>query len=312
MKSGNFRHFIRKIYIAIDKNNYLCYTLGSKIAFVAPLCGRMEKCQMTIGFIGAGHMASSLISGIVSSGDFRKKDIYIYDVKEDVRQKYLDEGFNVVASEAELVLTSNIVFLCIRQPELPAVLSAVRSVITSKNVIVSVVAGISIGFIKAVIGQECKVIRSMPNMPASVCKGATAISYDMPITYAELNKVKEIFETIGIVEILPEEQMNEVISVSSSSPAYVYMLMRAMVEGGVQQGMDKDTAETLVYETVAGSVEYAKSCGKSLDEIIASICSPNGTTIRAVDYLEKKGFEQAVKDAMLVCTKRAYMLEKEI
>lgn len=267
---------------------------------------------MTIGFIGAGHMASALIYGIVSSGEYRKRDIYIYDINDEVRQNYINDGFNVVGSEAELVLASNIVFLCVRQPALPGVLNAVRGVVTSKNVIVSVVAGISIGFIKAVLGQECKVIRSMPNMPAFICKGATAISYDMPITYAELNRVKDLFETIGIVEILPEEQMNEVISVSSSSPAYVYMLMRAMIEGAVQQGMDRETAERMVFETVSGSVDYVKASGKSLDDIIAAICSPNGTTIRAVDYLEKKGFEQAVKDAMLVCTKRAYMLEKEI
>ena len=267
---------------------------------------------MTIGFIGAGHMASALLSGILSSGEYKKRDIYIYDINDEIRRGYIDAGFNVVGSEAELVLASNIVFICVRQPALPGVLNAIRGVVTSKNVIVSVVAGISIGFIKAVIGQESKVIRSMPNMPSFICKGATAIAYDMPITYAELNRVKDLFETIGVVELLPEEQMNEVISVNSSSPAYVYMLMRAMIEGGVQQGMDKDVAERLVFETVAGSVEYAKVCGKSLDEIIASICSPNGTTIKAVDYLDKKGFEQSVKDAMLVCTKRAYMLEKEI
>lgn len=267
---------------------------------------------MTIGFIGAGHMASALINGIVSSGEYKKRDIYVFDVNEEVRKKYMSEGFNVVGSEAELVLASNIVFLCVRQPELPGVLNAARGVVTSKNVIVSIVAGISIGFIKAVLGQECKVIRSMPNMPAFICKGVTAISYDMPITYAELNRVKDLFETVGSVDILPEEQMNEVISVTSSSPAYVYMLMRAMIEGAVQQGIDRETAEGLVLDAVSGSVEYAKSCGKSLDDIISSICSPNGTTIKAVDYLEKKGFEEAVKDAMLVCTKRAYMLEKEI
>lgn len=266
---------------------------------------------MTIGFIGAGHMASALISGIVSSGEYRKRDIYIYDTNEDIRKKFADSGFNVVGSEAELVLASNFVFLCIRQPALPGVLTSIRSIITSKNVIISVVAGISIGIIKSVLSADCKVVRAMPNMPAHVCKGATAIAYDMPITYAELNCVKALFETVGIVEILPEEQMNEVISVSSSSPAYVYMLMRSMVDGAVQQGMDRETAERMVFETVEGSVEYAKRCGKSLDEIISSICSPNGTTIKAVDYLEKKGFEQSVKDAMLVCTKRAYMLEKE-
>ena len=267
---------------------------------------------MTIGFIGAGHMASALIYGIVSSGEYKKRDIYIFDVNEDVRRNYVSEGFNVVGSEAELVLASNIVFLCVRQPALPGVLNAIRGVVTSKNVIVSIVAGISIGLIKSVLGQECKVIRSMPNMPAFICMGVTAIAYDMPITYAELTRVKELFETIGSVEILPEEQMNEVISVTSSSPAYVYMLMRAMVEGAVQQGMDKETAERLVFDAVSGSVEYAKVCGDSLDDIISPICSPNGTTVKAVDYLEKKGFEQAVKDAMLVCTKRAYMLEKEI
>lgn len=267
---------------------------------------------MTIGFIGAGHIAGAIISGIIAAGEYTKRDIYIYDTNKEICAAYGNEGFNVAGSDTEIVLSSNIVFLCIRQPDLPGILNEIKSAVTHKNVIVSVIAGVSIGYIKNILGRDCKVIRTMPNMPLQIRRGVTAIAYDMPITYTELNAVKDIFETTGIVEVLPEEQMNEIISVSSSSPAYIYILMRAMIDGAVQQGISKEVAERMVLETVTGSVEYARVSGKSLDDIINGICSPNGTTIKAVDYLEKKGFEQSVKDAMLACTKRAYMLEKEM
>ena len=265
-----------------------------------------------VGFIGVGNIANAIISGIIEAGGYSKNDIYLYDIDNIKRDMYKKEGFNVVKSEAEVAKQVNIVFLTIKPADLKTVLERISPVITLENVLVSVVAGISISFIKNILGKECKVVRAMPNTPLLVGSGATAIAYEMPITYAELNCVKSIFETAGVIEVLPEDKMNEVISVNGSGPAYVYLLAKAMIDGAVSQGIDADIAKRLAVETIIGSARMITVTGEPIEDLIKKVCSPNGTTLKAVEQLEKRSFEQVVGDAMLSCTKRAYQLEKEL
>ena len=265
-----------------------------------------------IGFIGAGNMAQALMTAIVNEGVADNSQIYLYDIDNLKRDKLRAEGYSIVKSEVEVVKSADIVFLTVRPSDLKKVLERIAPAVTLNNVLVSVAAGISISFIKKTVGKECKVVRAMPNTPARYGKGATAISYAMPITYGELNAVKDIFSAAGLVEVLPEEKMNEVISVNGSGPAYIYMLIKAMVNGAVAQGIDVEIAKRLVLETVIGATETVSRSTDDLETLIKKVCSPNGTTERAVEFLEKKYFEQIVGDAMLACTKRAAQMEKEI
>lgn len=264
-----------------------------------------------IGFIGAGHIASAIASGILASGHCSADDICVYDVDGQKCASYADAGFTVCKDEADVAANARYVFVCVRQKDLKSVLGKLAGNVTGANVIISVIAGVSISYFKKALGRECKVVRLMPNTPMLKGVGATAMSYEMPITYGELTEIRELLETTGIVEMLPEDRMNEVISVNSSSPVYFYMLLRAMINGAVAQGIDEETAKRLVFATAEGSVKLAETSDQSLDEMIAQVCTPNGTTVKAMEFLEKHGFEQAVSDAMLACTKRAYALEKE-
>lgn len=265
-----------------------------------------------IGFIGAGHMAGALISGFIGSGAYSKNDILIYDADSEKIENYRNSGFYTASAETEVVLNSTFVFLAVRPADILTVLNKIAPVITVGNVIVSVAAGISIKFIKNLTRPECKVIRIMPNTAVSVGLGATALSYDMPVTYTELTAARAMLETVGIVEILPEDRMNEVISLNSSSPVYVYMLARAMTEGAKNQGIDEEAASRLAVQTILGAAKMLENSDEDISKMISDICTPNGTTVKAVDYLEKRGFEQAIADAMLTCTKRANLIEKEI
>lgn len=265
-----------------------------------------------VGFIGAGNIANAIISGILEAGDYSRNDIYIYDIDNVKRDKYKKEGFNVVKSESDIVKSVNVFFLTIKPSELKTVLERISPVVNLENVLVSVVAGISIGYIKKALGKECKVVRAMPNTPILIGNGATAIAYEMPITYSELGRVKNIFESTGVVEVLPENKMNEIISVNGSGPAYVYMLAKSMIDGAVSQGIDRDIAKRLVIETIIGSARMIAATGEPIEELIKQVSSPNGTTAKAIEQLDKRGFELAVSDAMLNCSKRAYQLEKEL
>ncbi len=265
-----------------------------------------------IGFIGTGNIAKAILNGILTSGAYRRGDICAYDIDEAKKAAFTDGGLTVCADEADVVNNAKYIFVCVRPCDINTVLENIKGQVTSANVIITVAAGISIAYYKRALGRECKVVRLMPNTPLTVGKGAVAMAYEMPITYAELTEVKSMLEASGVVEILDEARMNEVISVSSSSPAYFYMLMRAMINSAVAQGIDEQTARRLVESVAEGSIELVKRSDKSLDDMIAEVCTPNGTTAKAVEMLEKHGFEQAVGDAMLACTKRAYGLEREI
>jgi pyrroline-5-carboxylate reductase len=265
-----------------------------------------------IGFIGAGHMAKALIFGFIRSGAYTKNDILIYDSDAEKLDNYRQGGFRTASSETEVVLNSTFVFLAVRPADVVSVLNTIAPSITIGNVIVSVAAGISISFIKKLTRPECKIIRIMPNTASEVGLGATALSYDMPVTYSELTAAREMLESVGIVEILPEDKMNEVISLNSSSPVYVYMLARAMTDGAKNQGIDEESARRLAVQTILGAAKMLDSSEDDISKMISDVCTPNGTTVKAVDYLEKRGFEQAIADAMLTCSKRANLIEKEI
>ena len=265
-----------------------------------------------LGFIGAGNMAGAIISSVIKTKLYSAEEISICEKNELKREEYAKRGFIVVSDEEELIKRSNFVFLAVKPSDIRDVLEKIAPHVTINNVIISIVAGASIQFIKSVIGSDSKVVRVMPNMPITVGKGASAIAYEMPITYREFTSVKRIFEMSGIVETMDDGQINESTSVSGSGPAYVYSLILAMINGAVAQGISRETATEFVIQTVAGAVEALEKSGEDVEFALKKICSPNGTTLKAIEVFNKRGFDQIVADGMLACTKRAAELGEEL
>ena len=265
-----------------------------------------------LGFIGAGNMAGAIISSVIKTKLYSAEEISICEKNELKREEYAKRGFIVVSDEEELIKRSNFVFLAVKPSDIRDVLEKIAPHVTINNVIISIVAGASIHFIKSVIGSDSKVVRVMPNMPITVGKGASAIAYEMPITYREFTSVKRIFEMSGIVETMDDGQINEITSVSGSGPAYVYSLILAMINGAVAQGISRETATEFVIQTVAGAVEALEKSGEDVEFSLKKICSPNGTTLKAIEVFNKRGFDQIVADGMLACTKRAAELGEEL
>lgn len=265
-----------------------------------------------IGFIGTGHLAQSLLSAIDREGIARKDEIALYDIDNVKRDRLKAEGYTFVKKEEEVVKQSDIIFLTVRPVDLKNVLRVIAPEVNMQKVLISVAAGISIDFIKTTLKKECKVVRAMPNTPAKYGVGATAIAYDLPMTYGEINAVKKILSSAGLVEILPEEQMNAIVSVNGSGPAYIYIVIKAMIDYALSQGIDERVARRMVLQTVQGATEMISRSDEEIDSLIEKVCSPNGTTEAAVDFLERKYFPQILGDAMNACTKRANQLEEEI
>lgn len=263
-----------------------------------------------IGFIGAGNMASAIIVSLPGNG-YAKEDIYIYDIDEKKQAEFAAEGYHTVSGAADVVNFADIIFLAVRPAEMKSVITLIKPFITNRKVLVSVAAGVPIASVKKWAGKECKVIRVMPNIAMSVGCGAAALSYEMPITYNEFMAVRGIFELSGIVEVIPETRMNEIVAVNGSGAVYLYSLANSMIKGAVNQGIEPDIAKRLTFQTLLGATQMMITKDDDVDTLIRKVCSPNGTTAKIVDILEKRGIEQIISDSMLSCTKRAAELERE-
>lgn len=262
-----------------------------------------------IGFVGAGNMAGAIIGGILNNKVAPAQNIGVINRTKAKCDKYREKGAQVFDTYEEIAKFSDIIFLAVKPQNYEEVLKALKG-FTDNKIIVSIAAGISTDYIKSRLGENSKVVRAMPNTPLLLGCGATALSCAAPVTDKEFEKVKDIFAAGGSVDVLPEDKMNAVISVNSSSPAYVYLFAKAVVRGAVEQGIDAETATSLIAKTLEGSALMINKSGYTPDELIKMVSSPGGTTLKALEALYEHNFEDAVVDAMKRCTKRAEELGK--
>ena len=261
-----------------------------------------------IGFIGAGNMGSAIAGGLISSGVLKASDILVTDIDTKKADEFAKIGAQVRNSAAEIANEADVVILAVKPQVYGVVLSNLSEY--TKPLYVSIAAGINIDYIKGFFNTPVRVIRVMPNTPALINEGMTVISTAQPATDDDLATVCEIFKSVGLIEVMQESYMNAVVAVSASSPAYVYMMIEAMADAAVLDGIPRETAYRLASQAVLGSAKMVLETGAHPGDLKDKVCSPNGTTIRAVASLEKDGFRSSIIHAMRECTKRANELTK--
>lgn len=267
--------------------------------------------DLKIGFIGTGFMGSPMIKSIVKSAIIPASDLNIFDIHKEKTQGLKNElGVNVLDNAEEIADKSDIIILAVKPQFVKAVLESCKAKFNNGKVLVSIAAGLPIKAYKDIIGNDKKVVRTMPNQPVLVGEGMTLVSFDENIGAQEKNNVIKIFECMGKVEQLEERLMSEVIALTSSSPAYVFMFIEAMADAAVASGIPRQMAYRLASQAVLGSAKMVLETGKHPGELKDQVCSPAGTTIEAVAALEKRGFRHAVIDAMDQCTRRAREIGK--
>lgn len=262
-----------------------------------------------IGFIGAGNMATAIIDGIVRSNPDSAKSITVFDVMPEKLDIMSKKGVSVTTSAKEVVSVSDITVLAVKPQNYAEVLESIREAVDSTKVIVTIAAGISTDYIAKTLDCDCPMVRVMPNTPLLLGKGATAVSR-RNISDEDFEYVYNMFSNGGVVEILDESQMNSVIAVNGSSPAYVYLFAKAMVDYAEKEGIDSASALRLVCATLKGSAEMLENSGDTPDVLIKKVSSPGGTTLKALEKLEEKDFYNSIIEAMDACTKRADELSK--
>lgn len=268
--------------------------------------------DLKIGFIGAGNMGGALIRGIANSGILSPDYIYVSDPDtEKVNALQYETGIQIAKDNKEVIEKSDIIFLCVKPNLIKEVLTPCSKLIDKNKLLVSIAVGVPIGFYKEIIGQDKKVIRTMPNTPALVGEGMTLISYDDNVNEEDIKTVRKLFDCVGKTEILEEKLMSEVTALTSSSPAYVFMFIEAMADAAVLSGIGRNLAYKLAAQAVLGSAKMVLETGKHPAELKDQVCSPAGTTIEAVAALEKNGFRHAVIEAMNKCTEKARSIGKK-
>ena len=266
--------------------------------------------EKQIGFIGVGNMATAILQGILRSQLYRPDEIAVFDPIEEKRKAFAEQGVLPVESGAQVVEQCRVIVLAVKPQSFEEVLAEIAPRMTPETVIVSIAAGISTQYIARKLGVACKTVRVMPNTPLLLGVGASAMSRTEQVTDEEFAQVQKIFSASGVVAVLPESQMNAVISVNGSSPAYIYLFAKAMLEQAEAYGIDGETALKLIAQTLHGSAEMLLRSGDSPEELIRKVSSPGGTTLKALETLEEFRFEEGIRKAMESCTRRAEELGK--
>ena len=265
----------------------------------------------TIGFIGCGNMAKAMIGGIVKSKLISSDMIYASDLTKETLQLAKSEfGINITTDSLEIAKIVDIIVIAVKPNIYDTVLSSIKDVLNTEKIVVTIAAGKTIDSIEKVIGNDMKIVRTMPNTPALVNEGMSALCRNKNITDEDLNTVKSIFDSFGKSEVVSENMIDAVIGVSGSAPAYVFMFIEAMADAAVSAGMPRKQAYKFASQAVMGSAKMVLESGKHPGELKDMVCSPGGTTIEAVKTLEEKGLRNAVIKAMEDCIEKSKEMSK--
>ena len=242
--------------------------------------------------------------------------LYIYRYRERIgvvasdsspaaRERIVKELKISSASNRETAMQSDILFLSVKPQFYPDVISEIADCVRPETVIVTIAPGKTLAWLREQFGRDLKIVRTMPNTPAMVKEGMTGVCPNAQVTEEDLARVMAILESFGKAEVVPEHLLDVVTSVSGSSPAYVFVLIEAMADGAVADGMPRAQAYKFAAQAVLGSARMVLETGRHPGELKDMVCSPGGTTMEAVRVLEEKGFRSAVIEAEKACVKKS-------
>ena len=262
-----------------------------------------------IAFLGGGNMAEAIIGGLLAGGISMEKHLVASDVSAE-RRALLEEkyGIGTTADNAAAVREADVVVLAVKPQQAAAALSALKDAITGKQLLVSICAGLPTSALEALV--PARVARVMPNLPALVRRGVSAICGGARSSAHDLDLVEELFSAVGAVVRLPEQQMNEVTALSGSGPGYVFAFIEAMEDAAVQMGIDPATARKMAIETVRGAAELAAQTDEDPAELRRRVSSKGGTTLAGLAAMAAGGFSDSVAAGMKAARDRAAELAR--
>ncbi|MBP2242195.1 pyrroline-5-carboxylate reductase [Cytobacillus eiseniae] len=268
--------------------------------------------ERTIGFIGCGKMAQAIIGGILQSADYTNEQL-IASAKSQETISKVKETLQIQATSdnKQVAKRADILFLAVKPAIHAAIIEEIKHSVKEDAIIITIAAGISLTFLEQSFGKEIKAVRTMPNTPSLVGEGMSAICANSSVTEADMIDIIRVFSCFGKVEVIDEGLMNAIPAISGSSPAYVYMMIEALADGGVKAGLTRNQSYQLAAQAVLGAAKMILETGKHPGELKDEVCTPGGATIEAVAELEKRGFRASILSAMERCTEKTMALSNE-
>ena len=266
---------------------------------------------MVIGFIGSGNMGSSMIGGIIKAKLVKNEQIICSDKAEE-KLKELENSYKVITTtdNCEVARKADVLVLSIKPQYYVQVIQEIKNEVKKDVIVVTIAAGQKIQNIKSAFEKDIKVVRAMPNTPALVGEGMAALSPCEKVSKEELDIVCNIFKSFGKCEIVPENLMDVVTAISGSSPAFVFMIIEAMADGAVLEGMPREQAYTFAAQALLGSAKMVLDTKKHPGELKDMVCSPGGTTIEGVSVLEKNSLRASLIEAIRATTRKSKDMSK--
>lgn len=275
----------------------------------------MTETHPTLAFIGAGNMAGSIIGGLVANG-YPAGKITASDLNKDaLAQLSRDTGITAATSNADAVANAQVVVLAVKPQVLRQVCEPLAALIAEEVLVVSIAAGINSQSLHNWLGASLKraIVRCMPNTPALVQAGTSGLFATQHVSDVQRRQAEEILAAVGSVcWVESEAEIDSVTAVSGSGPAYFFLMIEAMIDAGIKQGLSRATASTLAIDTAFGAAKLAKHSDVDVAELRKRVTSPNGTTAEAIASFEKNQFRQIVDQAMTACADRSRELAEQL
>jgi pyrroline-5-carboxylate reductase len=268
--------------------------------------------DLKIGFLGAGKMALSLAKGFVTAGLVTPDEIMASDPAEEARESFAAAvGCKTTAGNPELLRFANSLVLAVKPAQVPEVLAEIRPVFTDRHLLISIAAGVPLSKLEASLEAGARVVRVMPNTPALVGCSATAYAPGRGTTDEDSRLVEQLFSAVGVAYLVKESLLDAVTGLSGSGPAYVYMIIEALSDGGVAAGLPRDVATRLAAQTVFGSAKMVLETGLHPGALKDMVTSPGGTTIEGIHELEKRGVRGALMNAVRAAADKSRQLGQQ-
>ncbi|MEM7435902.1 MAG: pyrroline-5-carboxylate reductase [Myxococcota bacterium] len=262
--------------------------------------------DLSLTFVGAGNMAGALIRGLVSTGTVAASQIAAADPDGARLESLASElGIRVTSDNETAVKQASVVVLATKPQMFAGVLPRLADAIRDDALVISIAAGMSTASIEAALRPTTRVVRTMPNTPALVGRGATAVAGGAHASDDDLALTTRLFESVGLVVRVPEARIDAVTGVSGSGPAYVFAMIEALRDAGTREGLAPDTALMLAAHTVRGAAELLIDREEPPEMLRRKVTSPGGTTLAGLQALDKEGFREAVHAAVRAATRRS-------
>ncbi|EED35508.1 pyrroline-5-carboxylate reductase [Luminiphilus syltensis NOR5-1B] len=266
-----------------------------------------------IAFIGGGNMARAIIGGLLAKGK-PEDTIAVADPSPDAQRALVEMGVTRTVDDAGAIVSdADLIVLAVKPQIMRAVASGFRGTIPEGTVVMSIAAGISVKALKSYLGEDVAIVRCMPNTPALVGRGVAGLYADAGVSALQRDLATDAMAAVGsTLWVDHETDIDTVIAVSGSGPAYFFAFMEAMINVAVEMGMDRKTATDLTLQTALGAATLASSVEISVSDLRRNVSSPGGTTEQAVKAFQEGGLETLVREAMLACKSRAEVMTKEL